>query len=98
MRTRLARAVPVLVAGKACETYSAIMPRGVHPRGPAFRRRTFHNARSLFVRALSSARRLAADGGAPGSLRSRRVPISFSAPCYCFFGFAVPPWEPPLRE
>ena len=34
------------------------------------------NARSLLVRSLSYARKLAADGGAPGSLRSRR-PVAF---------------------
>ena len=47
---------------------------GPHPRGlPG----AFIHARSLLVRALSSARKLAADGGAPCSLRSRRVRTVF---------------------
>ena len=49
---------------------------GPHPRGLGLLG-AFTNARSLLVRALSSARQLAADGGAPGSLRSRRVRAEF---------------------
>ena len=41
-----------------------------HGCGLRCHRRAFSNARSLLVRSLSSARKLAADGGAPGSLRS----------------------------
>src|SRR3972149_5905034 len=42
---------------------SCLVPRGATPAASGFRRRAFLTARSLFVRSLSSARRLAADGG-----------------------------------
>jgi len=52
------------------------------PLGDSIRYRNILTARSLFVRSLSSARRLAADGGGPGSLRSRRAPHTHGT-CYC---------------
>src|SRR3989304_3457247 len=60
---------------------------GPHPRGLGLLG-AFIDVRSLLVRALSSARRLAADGGSPGSLRSRRVRNEF-------FSTLLEPRRPP---